>query len=133
MGGKGSGRTAGWGKTKLASCLCLRAKDVARLIRKEQDWFFSCRLGNRTFELLSHVLPEGNNPSVIVCLREDGAEKWCQAVPLEQVPTEFGGLRWWVRCPLTPEGKPCGRRVSKLYLPDFDLLFGCRTCHELAY
>jgi len=133
MGGKGSGRTAGWGRTKLASCVCLSARDVATLVRKEEGWLHPCRSGNRSFELMTHVVPEGNNPSVIVCLREDGDALWCQVVPLDHVPTEFGGLRWWMRCPLTPKGKTCDRRVGKLYLPGFDLLFGCRKCHELAY
>jgi hypothetical protein len=45
----------------------------------------------------------------------------------------FGGLRWWFVCPLTVNGRPCGRRVGKLYLPPAGRYFGCRHCHDLTY
>jgi len=45
----------------------------------------------------------------------------------------FGGLRWWFCCPLRVEGRPCGRRVGKLYLPPGGRYFGCRHCHGLTY
>src|SRR5262249_25845614 len=44
-----------------------------------------------------------------------------------------GGLRWWFVCPLEADGRPCGRRVRKLYLPAGATLFGCRHCHRLSY
>ena len=45
----------------------------------------------------------------------------------------FGGLRWWFCCPLRVEGRPCGRRVGKLYLPPGGRYFGCRHCYDLTY
>jgi hypothetical protein len=45
----------------------------------------------------------------------------------------FGGLRWWFVCPLAVNGRDCGRRVGKLYLPDGARYFGCRRCHDLVY
>lgn len=45
----------------------------------------------------------------------------------------FGGLRWWFVCPLTVGGRPCGRRVGKLYLPPHGRYFGCRHCYDLTY
>jgi hypothetical protein len=45
----------------------------------------------------------------------------------------FGGVRWWLACPFTLEGKRCDRRVAKLYLPPEGHKFGCRTCHNLTY
>jgi hypothetical protein len=45
----------------------------------------------------------------------------------------FGGLRWWFCCPLEADGRPCGRRVHKLYLTVGATLFGCRHCHRLTY
>jgi hypothetical protein len=45
----------------------------------------------------------------------------------------FGGLRWWFLCPQTTDGKPCERRVGKLYLPPGARSFGCRRCHRLTY
>ncbi len=43
----------------------------------------------------------------------------------------FGGKRYWFICPLTSNGKYCGRRVSKLYLGED--YFGCRHCYNLTY
>ncbi len=45
----------------------------------------------------------------------------------------FGGHRWWFICPLLINGRQCGRRVRKLYLPPHSSYFGCRHCHELTY
>jgi hypothetical protein len=45
----------------------------------------------------------------------------------------FGGTRWWLMCPLSIKGCPCGRRVGKLYLPPSSRYFGCRHCHDLTY
>jgi hypothetical protein len=38
-------------------------------------------------------------------------------IDLQTTQPHFGGLRWWFTCPLVVEGRPCGRRVAKLYLP----------------
>ena len=54
-------------------------------------------------------------------------------VSLETQPMRFGGVRWWGRCPLAVGGRPCQRRVCKLYLPPESSLFGCRVCHGLTY
>jgi hypothetical protein len=45
----------------------------------------------------------------------------------------FGGTRWWFVCPLAINGKPCERRVRKLYLPLGGAYFGCRACYSLTY
>jgi hypothetical protein len=45
----------------------------------------------------------------------------------------FGGRRWWWICPLVKDGRPCRRRVAKLYLPPGATFFGCRHCYELTY
>ena len=39
----------------------------------------------------------------------------------------FGGRRWWFRCPLTD------RRVSNLYLPPGERTFGSRVAYKLTY
>ena len=56
-----------------------------------------------------------------------------QRVNLMTTQPNFGGVRHWLSCPLLVEGKPCGRRVSKLYLPPAGDRFGCRECHNLTY
>ena len=45
----------------------------------------------------------------------------------------YGGLRWWMVCPLSIEGKVCRRRVGRLYLPPGGKYFGCRQCYGLTY
>jgi hypothetical protein len=45
----------------------------------------------------------------------------------------FGGVRYWFICPLVIDGKPCRRRVAKLYLPPGGKYFGCRHCYNLTY
>jgi hypothetical protein len=54
-------------------------------------------------------------------------------IPLEVTRPHFGGLRWWGRCPLVRQGRPCRRRVGKLYVPLYDRYFGCRQCYGLTY
>jgi len=40
-------------------------------------------------------------------------------------------MRWWFICPLIVNGRPCRRRVAKLY--GNGRYFGCRTCKGLVY
>jgi hypothetical protein len=54
-------------------------------------------------------------------------------VRLATTRPRFGGLRWWFVCPLVVNGRPCGRRVGKLYMPPDARYFGCRRCHDLTY
>jgi hypothetical protein len=52
-------------------------------------------------------------------------------VALTWTPCTFGGRRTWFRCPGVVGGRPCGRRVAKLYLAD--RYFLCRQCLDLSY
>jgi hypothetical protein len=45
----------------------------------------------------------------------------------------FGGRRWWMCCPAVVGGRPCGRRVRKLFLPLGGRIFACRKCYDLTY
>jgi hypothetical protein len=55
------------------------------------------------------------------------------AVRLQTTRVHRGGQRWWFTCPLVMNGRPCGRRVGKLYLPPGGRYFGCRHCYDLTY
>jgi hypothetical protein len=44
----------------------------------------------------------------------------------------FGGVRFWLRCPGMPN-KPCGRRAASLYRAPGSVHFACRTCLNLTY
>jgi hypothetical protein len=54
-------------------------------------------------------------------------------VTLTTTRPRFGGVRWWFLCPLSVYGRPCGRRVAKLYFAPGARYFGCRHCHDLSY
>jgi len=54
-------------------------------------------------------------------------------IELVTTPCNFGGVRYWFICPLFVNGRHCGRRIGKLYLPPGATYFGCRHCHNLTY
>lgn len=53
-----------------------------------------------------------------------GAET-SERIALTPTPCNFGGVRWWARCPA------CDRRIAVLY--GVRGLFRCRTCSGLVY
>lgn len=65
--------------------------------------------------------------------RGEDSEDVSLPILLQTTYPNYGGVRWWFTCPLIVEGKPCNRRVGKLYLPPGERYFGCRHCHNLAY
>lgn len=52
-------------------------------------------------------------------------------IELTTTPCNFGGKRYWFVCPLTKNGKYCGRRVGVVY--SIGKYFGCRHCGNLGY
>jgi hypothetical protein len=50
-----------------------------------------------------------------------------QDIPLSKTKPNFGGIRWWYKCP------KCELRVSRLYRPLNEHCFFCRHCHNLDY
>lgn len=55
------------------------------------------------------------------------------SVDLSTSELPWGGLRWWIHCPIARDGLMCSRRCTKLYLPKGGVHFGCRSCHDLTY
>ena len=43
----------------------------------------------------------------------------------------YGGKRYWFICPLSKNGKYCGRRIGTLF--HIGKWFGCRHCGDIAY
>jgi hypothetical protein len=67
-------------------------------------------------------------------VRRFGASEWKdiqQRVHLTWTKCHLGGRRPWLQCPISSNGKYCGRRVAKLHLAHE--LFACRRCSGLAY
>jgi len=87
----------------------------------------------------------GDHGSIGFCLRWEGQspivtlryaidrEMVVIRIPLVTTRTQFGGRRWWFKCPLAVDGTPCHRRAGKLFLPAGERFWGCRECHGLAY
>lgn len=52
-------------------------------------------------------------------------------VELTTTPCNYGGKRYWFICPLSKNGRYCGRRVGVLF--SIGRWFGCRHCGEIYY
>ena len=65
--------------------------------------------------------------------RGDAKEDLAYDLAVEVRPCHFGGWRLYLLCPLVVNGRACGARCEKVYLPPGGRHFGCRTCHELTY
>jgi len=144
MGGSGSGRWR-WHdkKTTVEECLILSAGKLARdgIIAQSSGsgWlqWTNTATGERTASV--GYSREIHNDRVVLRLRYTVARGHGDSVGVEQsiwlqtTPSAVGGRRWWFTCPLVVNGRPCGRRVEKLYLPPGVRYFGCRHCHDLTY
>lgn len=138
MGGCGSTRWAAHFTARTTSdCMSLDMKEIARAGRlyagyeSHMEWSNGSTIGygiRRNEHGLELVLnywqacgPEGKKTDVE------------EFIPLESTRPYFGGIRWWARCPFVNNGRPCRRRVRKLYLAPGCPYFGCRACHRLVY
>jgi len=140
MGGYGSGRR--WGhckKTTVEESLDLTARAFKPFMNMETGTVgtMTWTRGGEKYASIS-FRPEGNGDDRLFLFSyTHGSGESAQALdyPVRLVKTapHFGGVRWYFLCPLVDGGKPCSRRVSKLYLPPGGLYFGCRECYGLTY
>lgn len=56
----------------------------------------------------------------------DSGDRVTDTLSFVRTHPNFGGVRLWFRC-------RCGRRAVRLYRPEFELYFRCRSCHRLVY
>jgi hypothetical protein len=148
MGGVGSGnrfhRRWPGKKTVVESCLSIDANRWTRdgLLKAGVHLIGSCRWTYRNdsgFTLECEVdTRDPGSPFVRLrypwsCTTSQQQESVGYRVDLTSTRPRFGGLRWWFVCPLAVDGRPCSRRVGKLYLPPRARHFGCRHCHDLTY
>lgn len=144
MGGHGSGR---WGshtkKTTVEECRSLDASLWAREKILEEGTFRSgawhwtdSSTGEKRASIRYEVHATLEGLPAYVWFRYSLArsgENLDYKVLLEITRPRLGGLRWWFICPLCANGRTCGRRVGKLYLPPGGKYFGCRHCYDLTY
>jgi hypothetical protein len=146
MGGYGSTR---WDwhskKTTVEECRQLDTTDLLRegVLREGIHWVggWSWRnaiTGEKTSSIgLETDTTDAARPRVRLCYtfksgRNEGRELDYR-IPLQTTRPHFGGVRWWFTCPLSVNGRYCGRRVRKLYLPPGAVYYGCRHCYDLTY
>jgi hypothetical protein len=143
MGGSGSGRWKYHEKKRTTEeCWALDVADLPRGTldgRSPSGILRAVRLGGRSSVLcLRWTLNLGDKDPVLTLSyrlhrRVEGLEH-TERVRLLSTQPYFGGVRWWFACPFSSKDRePCGRRVSKLYLPPGEQRFGCRRCHALTY
>jgi hypothetical protein len=146
MGGPGSGRFYRWDRrTRVEEC---RSIEAGRWVREgilrpgarvTGGWKWSDAQTGEERASISYLVDatDADAPWVRLLYRvgvNDGErESMNYRVELETTALPWGGVRWWFRCPLSVNGLPCGRRVSKLHLPPGGKYFGCRHCHGLTY
>jgi hypothetical protein len=134
MGGLGSGRPGGSGRSKVEN---VRSIDVNWLRRSGYlrspctgELFWTCEgetVGTVNFRY------EQNRLRLLYRVRISGGE-WQhvdQPITIARLPCRFGGTRPYFLCPGLVDGKWCGRRVMKLY--GGGRYFLCRHCYTLVY
>jgi len=131
-----------WKKTTVEDCLTISIDALVRarmLISGQRtagswQWRNPYSKGHRAALDLVADLSEESAPHVflIYSLAATGEEVMHEIIVGASRPY-FGGRRWWFVCPLGDTGKPCGRRVGRLFLPPGAKYFGCRHCYNLQY
>ena len=139
MGGRGSTRWNGHKKrTLLEDCLALDLAPLRRagLFDREEATVHLEWRKPLTDEVLSEaavgVSPAEDDQRYLVLgyVFTEGTEsrRICDKFILEGLRPPKGGVRWYLRCPGLPEGRPCNRRVLKLYSPPGTDHYRCRHC-----
>jgi hypothetical protein len=140
MGGAGSGNWYRSGKRDTVEDAW--SLDVAWMTREgffDGQWSRSGNIrwtSSRTGEETSKIGYEVNVPGrwlrlMYTLTRRE--EDFDYKIPLLTSDLPWGGFRWWFKCALTTNGRYCGRRVGKLFLPPGGRYYGCRHCHDLTY
>jgi hypothetical protein len=129
MGGRGSGRRAGFG-FMVDKCHEYKSIDIAWLHRQKlmqmghtSTIMWSVR-GERTGSIGIARLPSGIQLNY---RQRSSGEEWrdvADFIPIVETATNFGGHRQWFQCP------SCHSRCRILY---GGTLFRCRRCHRLKY
>jgi hypothetical protein len=135
MGGCGSGVWYRYNKrTTTAECLSIDVNRLARdgALRAECAGVVSWtnRIGSLTAALGFEVIDTDRGRLLCLSYRLNGKQDVFVPIRVQATEPHFGGLRWWFTCPMITNGKPCNRRVGKLYLRRYP---GCRACHNLTY
>jgi len=138
MGGLGSGDWYRFDKKPtVEGCRVLDINRLARDGMLRPGWCGSIvwtdqRTGEQTSSAGYRVRPDSDGGLTITLEYRFGTgDEITLPIRLQTTQPNFGGLRWWLTCPLVVRGVACRRRVAKLYLRG--RYYGCRRCHDLTY
>ena len=142
MGGPGSGRQGWWNKrTTVEQCLTLDANQLMRdgmlasgvCLSGILTWS-NTRTGERVSSIGYMVNTVAGQPWMrLIYTAQDDQQDLNYQVSLQTTRPYYGGLRWWLTCPIVNDRRQCNRRVAKLHLPPGGKHFGCRQCFDLTY
>jgi hypothetical protein len=134
MGGLGSGRPSGSGRSTVEAC---RSIDVNRLHREgclRAGWVGGWQWKRDSENVASiNLRTEVDRLHLSYRVRISGGE-WedvTETVRIVRMACRFGGTRPYFICPGVVNGIACGRRVAKLHGPG--RYFLCRNCYRLAH
>ncbi len=134
MGGPGSGRHWGCGRATVEDGFTL---DINKLVRDGYIRPGGCCSGTLRWTRVASGEEVGSIGYEANLMAPDQAwlrlhyrandEPQDYRVTLETTRPNYGGRRWWFRCPAT------GWRVAKLHLPSGGQIFASRRAYGLAY
>lgn len=135
MGGLGSGRSGG--RPTVESSLSLPMRTLLEHRGERREWsgeLAYTRNGRPSGSLKYAVRLDPENYSGVVTVRHQRQSPWGEveapepyAIKLTATDQPFGGLRWWLICPLS------GRHCAGLFLPYGAQKFGSRQAYRLGY
>ena len=134
MGGLGSGRPSGLGRAKVEGCRSLDANRLHREGCLQPGWSGAWQW-TRDRERVASINLRAEDGLLHLTYRVSiGGSDWediGESVRIVHFACRYGGARPFFICPGVVNGRACGRRVAKLYLPG--RYFVCRDCSRLAY
>ncbi|MGF1580384.1 MAG: hypothetical protein ACFCD0_13560 [Gemmataceae bacterium] len=144
MGGLGSGLTYQYWrpprKTTVEECKVLTVKGLRKLDLLKPDTRISRTLSwggdNPGAKSIFGITVDTANecPHIVLSYRSrEREESFEYLVRLSTTEPPFGGVRWWLHCPLVFKAGLCDSRVTKLFLPMGRKYVGCRKCLNLGY
>jgi hypothetical protein len=133
MGGFGSGRPSGSGRSTVEAC---RSIDVNRLHREGclcGGWMGGWQWSRDGEKVASINLRTDHDRLDLTYRVRIGSGEWgdvTESIRIVRLPCRFGGTRPFFICPGVVNGTVCGRRVANLHGPG--RYFLCRHCYRLA-
>lgn len=125
MGGFGSGSSQDYSRTDIEDCLYFDLTMLkGRVDKIEPDRhhmsFLTSNSGKKIF--LEYKYPEKGEPTIELTVGEV-----ITTLELTSIAQPFGGVRWWLKCPIT------SKRCRNVLLPPRGALFASRAAHGLKY